>query len=114
MSIRPVAPLSETLRAGEDAPRATPEVIDRAFKRIGDKFDDLAANNTLHPDRAMGPQIRQSIDDYNGIVSPPNRAPVIANFEQEIAQVLGANNNTIPGAAYQSLRSRMERVAAWR
>jgi len=98
-------------RAGEDAPRATPEVIDRAFKRIGDKFDDLAANNTLHPDRAMGPQIRQSIDDYNGIVSPPNRAPVIANFEQEIAQVLGANNNAIPGVAYQSLRSRMEKVA---
>jgi len=44
-------------------------------------------------------------------VSPPNRAPVIGAFEQEIAQVLGANNNTIPGAAYQSLRSRMERVA---
>jgi hypothetical protein len=98
-------------RAGEDAPRATPEVIDRAFKRIGDKFDDLAARNTLHPDHAMGPQIRQSIDEYNGLVSAPNRAPVIANFEQEIAQVLGANNNTIPGAAYQSLRSRMEKVA---
>jgi hypothetical protein len=98
-------------RAGEDAPRATPDVIDNAFARIGNQFDTLAARNTLHPDQAMGPQIRRSIDDYNGIVSPPNRAPVIGAFEQEIAQVLGANSNTIPGAAYQSLRSRMEAVA---
>jgi hypothetical protein len=59
----------------------------------------------------MGPQIRRAIDDYNGIVSPPNRAPIIAGFEQELAQTLARNNNTIPGAAYQSLRSRMDAVA---
>jgi len=98
-------------RAGIDAERATPEVIDDAFKRIGNQFDRLAANNTLHPDQAMGPQIRQAVDHYNGNVSPPNRAPVIRGFQEEIAQALGANNGVIPGPAYASLRSRMEAAA---
>jgi len=98
-------------RAGVDAPRATPEVIDDAFKRIGNQFDRLAANNTLHPDQAMGPQIRQAVDHYNGNVSPPNRAPVIRGYQEEIAQALGANNGVIPGPAYASLRSRMEAAA---
>ena len=98
-------------RAGIDAPRATQDVMDNAFRRIGGEFDRLAANNTLRPDQAMGPHIRREIADYDAIVSPPNRAPVIRNFEEEIAQALAANNGTIPGAAYQSLRSRMEDVA---
>jgi len=98
-------------RAGEDAPRATADVIDGAFKRIGKQFDDVAARNVLHPDAAMGPQLRQAIDEYNGIVGPSNRAPIIQAYEQEIGHVLGMNKNTIPGEAYQSLRSRMERTA---
>jgi len=98
-------------RAGVDAERATPEVIDDAFKRIGNQFDRLAANNTLHPDQVMGPQIRQAVDRYNGNVSPPMRAPVIRGYQEEIAQALGANNGVIPGPAYASLRSRMEAAA---
>ena len=98
-------------RAGVDAERATPEVMDDAFKRIGQQFDRLAANNTLHPDQAMGPQIRQAVDHYNGNVAPPMRAPVIRGYQEEIAQALGANNGVIPGPAYASLRSRMEAAA---
>lgn len=99
-------------RAGENAPRATPEVVDDMFKRIGTQFDNLAANNTLHPDAAMGPQLRTAVSNYDSIVSPPNRAPAIRDFEQEIAQALGANNGTIPGNTYQSLRSRIEATAS--
>jgi hypothetical protein len=95
-------------RAGINAPRATADVIDDAFTRIGQQFDDLAARNTLVPDPGMGGQIRAVVNDYNSIVSPPMRAPAIANFEQEIAKALAANNGAIPGATYQSLRSRME------
>jgi hypothetical protein len=95
-------------RAGENATRATPEVIDRAFTRIGQQFDNLAANNTLHPDPAMGGQIRNAIADYDRLVSPPSRVPAVRQYEQEIAQALAANNNTLPGKVYQSLRSRME------
>ena len=98
-------------QAGENANRATPEVIDRAFNRIGNQFDTLAARNTLHADPQMGQDIRTGINDYHGIVSPPNRAPVIADFEAEIGTQLARNNGTIPGDAFQSITSRLERAA---
>jgi hypothetical protein len=95
-------------RVGETSNRATADVMDNAFTRIGKQFDDLAARNTLQPDPAMGPQIRQAIADYDRLVSPPNRVPVIRDYEGEIGAALAQNRGTIPGAAYQSLRSRME------
>jgi hypothetical protein len=98
-------------RAGENAPRATPEVIDNAFTRIGDDFDRLAARNTMRPDTRFGRDMRASIDEYRGLVSPPNRAPVIDNFEAEIGTALARNRGAIPGDTYQSLRSRLERAA---
>ena len=95
-------------RVGENATRATPEVIDRAFSRIGQQFDDLAARNTLVPDGGMGPQIRHAIADYDRLISPPHRAPALTQYEQEIATALGQNRGTLPGDVYQSIRSRME------
>lgn len=95
-------------RAGENATRATPEVVDRAFSRIGQQFDDLAARNVLQPDKGMGAHIRQAVNDYDRMVAPPNRAPALAQYEQEIGTALANNRNTLPGDIYQNLRSRME------
>jgi hypothetical protein len=95
-------------RTGENATRATPEVVDRAFTRIGQQFDDLAARNVLQPDRGMGGQIRQAVAEYDRMIAPPNRSPALAQYEQEIANALASNRNTIPGDIYQSLRSRIE------
>jgi hypothetical protein len=95
-------------RTGTHAPRATPEVVDDAFTRIGQQFDDLAARNTLVPDTGMGPQIRHAVAEYDRLVSPPNRAPAIRKYEQEIGTALAQNRGALPGDVYQSLRSRME------
>jgi hypothetical protein len=95
-------------RTGENATRATPEVVDRAFTRIGQQFDDLAARNVLQPDRGMGANIRQAVAEYDRMIAPPNRSPALAQYEQEIANALASNRNTIPGDIYQSLRSRIE------
>src|SRR5262245_1415533 len=95
-------------RTGENATRATPEVVDRAFTRIGQQFDDLAARNVLHPDAAMAPQIRQAIGEYDRLVAPPNRAPALRQYEQELANALATNRGTLPGDVYQNLRSRIE------
>jgi hypothetical protein len=98
-------------RVGEDAPRATPEVIDRAFTRIGDQFDTLAARNTLRPDAQFGRDVQATVGDYRNLVSPPNRAPLIENFEAEIGSQIARHNGVIPGDTYQSLSSRLERAA---
>jgi hypothetical protein len=98
-------------RVGEDAPRATPEVIDRAFTRIGNQFDTLAARNTLRPDQQFGRDVQATLGDYRNLVSPPNRAPLIENFEAEIGSQIARHNGVLPGEAYQSLSSRLERAA---
>lgn len=99
-------------RAGiNDATRATPEVIDGAFTRIGREFDYLAQNNQARVDSALVGDLRQSIDNYNNVVSPPNRTPAVRNFLEEINNIAQRTNGDIPGQSYQSLRSRMERAA---
>lgn len=98
-------------RVGENAPRATPEVIDNAFTRVGNQFDTLAARNTATVDHQLATDVRNALDDYHNLVSPPNRAPAVENFVQELATAAVRNGNTLPGEVYQSLRSRMERAA---
>lgn len=98
-------------RVGENANRATPEVIDRAFTRIGGEFDRLAANNVAAVDQQLVNELRAARDDYFNLVSPPNRTPAVTNFLTELATAAQRNGGQVPGNVYQSLRSRMERAA---
>jgi len=97
-------------KAGINANRATPEVIDQAFTRIGDQFDNLAARNTARLDTQFATDLRNAEGEYNSLVSAPNRAPAVANFREEIANAVRQHGD-LPGDVYQSLRSRMERTA---
>jgi hypothetical protein len=98
-------------RVGETTHRATPEVIDGAFRRIGQQFDDLAARNVASVDQQFTRNLRNAVDDYQNLVSAPNRAPVIENFVTEIRNTAQRTGGVLPGDVYQSLRSRMERAA---
>jgi hypothetical protein len=98
-------------RAGETGGRAASQDVDRMLTRIGGEADRLAANNTLIPDRQLSNELMASVGGYNNLVSPPNRAPIISQFMKEIGEAVAANNGDLPGAVYQSLRSRMEQVA---
>jgi len=97
-------------RAGIDADRATPEVIDGAFKRIGGEFDRIAANNTVVGDAKLGKDLTDIVDEYKNLVGPGAQAPVVENTAIEIARkaiVSGEMN----GKTYQSLASRIARQA---
>ena len=98
-------------RAGEDAQRASPEVVDQAFTRIGQQFDDLAARNAARADQQFVTDMTADLQNYRQVVSPPNRVPAIDNYATEIANALQANGGAIPGNVYQSIRSRMEATA---
>jgi hypothetical protein len=98
-------------QAGQDASRVTPEVVDRAFTDLGNKFDSLAARNVLNGDAKLGVDMGQAAKSYYDNVAPPNRAPVIGNYIGEIVDALKTNNGTLPGAVYQSLHSRIEASA---
>lgn len=96
-------------RAGINANRATPEVIDSAFNQLGSQFDHLGARNTLIPDQQMLGDIQTAVREYKDLAANP--APAIDNFVSAISSTLRRNPNGIPGRTYQSMRSQIERYA---
>lgn len=97
-------------RAGIDAERATPEVIDNAFNRIGSQFDTLATRNTLKPDRKLQTDLVDTWKNYMSVTPPNARVPIVADTMTDINNAL-KNGGVLDGKAYQSLRSRLDRVA---
>ncbi len=98
-------------RAGTDAPRATPEVIDQTLTRMGNEFDRLATGNTITPDRQLVTDLGNAMREYTAVVGPSMQAPAVQNAIQDIVQVARANGGTIPGEFYQATRSRLDRLA---
>lgn len=96
---------------GENATRATPEVIDRAFTRIGRQFDRLAARNTLRADQQFATDIRDAAFEYFDGVNPSARAPVVENTVTDIVRAMQNNRGRLSGQTYQALRSRLDRRA---
>lgn len=98
-------------RVGENAPRATPEVLDRAFTRIGGQFDNLAARNTLSVDPRFVNDVVTARNQYNQMVAPSARAPIVENMVRDIYDRLAAGGGDMPGAVYQAWRSRLDKAA---
>lgn len=97
--------------AGIDAKRATPEVIDQAFNRIGSEFDDLAMRNTLKADQGLVKDLGDVWSEYTAIVNPTARAPIVESTVRDISDAIRANGGTITGEAYQAMRSRLDKAA---
>lgn len=96
-------------RTGTQADSATPQVINQAFDRIGQQFDDLAGRNNLQYDRQLVQDLTDTAGNYVNMV--PQAAPVVENTVRHVFQRLQANNGTIQGAEYQALSSRLARDA---
>lgn len=97
-------------RAGIDANRATPEVIDEAFTRIGQQFDDLGGRNRIVADQQLGQDLRATINEYGSLVPESARAPIVGNLTNDIVDAVRRNQG-IPGDSYQALRSRLDKAA---
>jgi len=95
-------------KVGEpSAPYATPDVLDRAFTRIGGQFDQLSARNTLNPDRQMVTELRNARNDYNRLVAPNQRVPAVQDALDDIVHQVQASGGQLPGDVYQTMRSRL-------
>lgn len=102
-------------KAGIKADRATPDVIDNAYTRIGQEFDGLASRNMLEPDQKMLSDLQGAVQDYASLVPQAYRAPVIKNVVDDILKTASLNGpngtNAIQGSSYQALRSTLDRSA---
>ena len=98
-------------KAGEPvATRTTPDVMDQLFSRNGRQFDQLAANNELHPDQKL---YHDLIDVHNTYEGLGGQAPIVG---QTVDRLMAANSAAanvggtpiISGATYQAMRSELE------
>lgn len=91
-------------RAGINADRATPQVMDQAFTRIGGDFDRLAATANAPFDPQVQNDLLSAVTDYHvrgGV------APVVEQEMNNIAHTAHLNGGHITGDAYQTIRSRI-------
>ncbi|MBB5040801.1 hypothetical protein [Shinella fusca] len=96
-------------RAGINANRATPDVIDDGFRAIGQKFDNLASRNNLAPDTKLAQDLGAVWREYASLVPESRRAPVVMDLIQDLGKTLG--QGSLDGSAYQAVRSRLDRMA---
>lgn len=95
-------------RVGETADRATPQVMDRAFNRIGNEFDALAQRNNLPPDAQVATDVAAAVTDYAALVPVAAQPNAVRQFANDLLQVA---QNGLTGAQYQAFRSRLVRLA---
>ncbi len=96
-------------RVGENAERATPEVMNRSFTRIGNNFDRLARRNNADLDMQYANELTAAQRNYDFLFVDPLRKPLVENVIQHAAnkQLM---SNVMTGPEYQALRSRIERM----
>lgn len=96
-------------RIGVSAPRATPEVLDRAYRDIGGEFDRLAEASSAPVDQIFVNDLQNTLDNYNNLLER-NAAPAVQKYVDEIydhAAKSPAGAPFLTGDQYQSLRSRL-------
>lgn len=101
-------------RAGVNADRASPDVIDGAFRRLGRQFDDLAARTTVHVDPQFEAEVGRVIQEH-GRRLPTDVAPVFQSYIDDLTPLIAAVRNgqapQIDGRTYQNISSNIGKRA---
>lgn len=99
-------------KAGIEANRATPEVIDDAFARIGGEFEVLQSRNAMALDDKLADELTDVVRRYRSITSESQRVPIVDEIIKDlIALEKQGNPQALAGEAYQRLRSNIEAAA---
>lgn len=95
-------------RAGITADRATPEVMDKAFTRIGNQFESLGARHSLPADAQLATDVASVVTDYAALVPVAARAPIVQKMANDL---VNAAQSGMKGDAYNAITSRLARMA---
>lgn len=97
-------------RAGIQADRATPDVLDAGFARLGQQFETLAQNVSIPPSRRLARDLQRAATEYNDIVAPTMRVPMVNGIIGDLTTLLG-RGQPLGGQAYGTLSSALGRRA---
>lgn len=95
-------------RAGVNARRATPEVMDEAFSRLGSQFDDLAGKTAVPLDGKLQNDLLSAVVDYQNIAASPSRAA--EQIINRISELASKNGNILAGDAYKEIQSAIAKL----
>lgn len=95
---------------GGDGTKATPAVMDRADRRLGAIFDDIASRNPVTVDQPLLDDLADIHTAADRELSATDAAPIRAQIDNAIDKAAG-NDGKIDGKAYQNIRSSLGRLA---
>ena len=95
-------------RAGINANRATPEVMDEAFTRIGNQFDDLASRTSVPLDRKLQDDLLNAVTEYQSVAG--DMRPAAEQIMNRISELAGQNKGVLSGSAYKDISSRISKL----
>ncbi len=98
------------MRRAGGAGRATPENMSDNYERIGQSFRDLSARNNLQVDQGVASDLVSTVREYQRIL-PSEQRLIVSNLADDIAARFRAGNGVMPGADYQTARSRLSRMS---
>lgn len=96
-------------RAGIDAPRATDDVIDGAFRRLGAEFDTFAQYAAVPVTPQLSGRINNIARQYERVTEPSLVNPLVRSIADDISQIYQTNNRSIMPAMLDA-----RRYSAWR
>lgn len=97
-------------RIGVDAPRATPDVLNKAYVDIGNEFDRLALYTGQFPvDNVLQNELQSALDNYSDLVGASSQAPAVGNAIDDIITKSLSTPDGVPpsltGEQYKTIRS---------
>jgi hypothetical protein len=96
-------------RAGATG-RATPDNMAALSSRIGDEFSRLSSRNVLMADQQLGQDMVAALREYD-VVLPAERRQIVGKLASDVVQRFNQGAGTMPGKDYQTIRSRLSRLA---
>lgn len=91
-------------RIGENANRADPETMARAYNRIGGMFDDLAARNQVVADKTLLDDVTDAVSQYSRLTNKSTESPIVKSALKRVEDAFNSGK-PLAGAEYQTLRS---------
>lgn len=97
-------------KAGIKADRLTPDVMDDAFRVVGDKFDDLASRTPLPVDARMQDDMLEAVMEYQSLTGAP--ASAAEDIMNRVSELATKNNGVLDGAAYKTISTELRKKAS--
>lgn len=94
-------------KAGIDAKRLTPEVMDKAFDDVGARFDSLAAKTPVPMDQKLQDDLISAVTNYHAVDAAP--APAAEAIMNRVSSLATKNGNVLDGKAYKEISSDISR-----